>query len=244
MAKKIFKVLIELYDLVFTSRKDDRIGRVITTGTLKIDDLIAIAVLRRSDISPQLMRAVYDFLRELAIEAVCEAKTVEFGLVHNRLGCNGVFIGDHPSWDSKEHSLSLIATAIADVREAIKNINPEVLGMAQSGMFINLLTDVSSGEINARITPGGGVNLSGVKIKIAGDAPEVGIHLTEINTGTVTAIPANSVLVNDPSKITFIVPTNLSTGDYKLSITTQFLPNNALLKEPRNYVFDYVLACN
>jgi hypothetical protein len=116
--------------------------------------------------------------------------------------------------------------------------------MAQSGMFINLLTDVSSGEVNARIIPGGGVNLSGIKIRIAGEAPEVGIHLTEINTGTVTDIPATSVLVNDPSKITFIVPTDLPTGDYKLSITTQYLPNNALLKEPRNYVFDYVLACN
>jgi hypothetical protein len=244
MSKKIFKVLIELYDLVFTSRKDDRIGRVITTGTVKISDLIELAQSRRSDISPQIMRAVYDTLRDLAIEQVCEAKTVEFGLGHNRLGCNGVFIGDRPTWDGREHSLSLLATAAADVREAIKNIVPEVLGMAQSGMFINLLTDVTSGEVNARITPGGGVNMSGVKIKVIGDAPEVGIHLTEINTGTVTAIPATSILVNDPSKVTFIVPANLPTGDYKLSVTTQYLPNSVMLKEARTYVFDYVLACN
>jgi hypothetical protein len=163
--------------------------------------------------------------------------------VHNRLGVNGVFIGDHPVWDSSKHSLQLIATATVDVREAIKNIIAEVRGMAQSGLFINTLTDVVSGEVNARLTPGGGVNLTGVKIKIAGDAPGVGLHLTEINTGTVTDIPVTSVLINDPSNLTFIVPANLPAGDYKLSLITQF-SHGITLKEPRTYTFDYVLACN
>jgi hypothetical protein len=52
--------------------------------------------------------------------------------------------------------------------------------MAASGTYVNTLTDVASGEVNSRLTPGGGVNLTGVKIKIAGDAPGVGIHLKEM----------------------------------------------------------------
>ncbi|MDR1583730.1 MAG: DUF4469 domain-containing protein [Prevotellaceae bacterium] len=242
MSKRIFKVFVELYELVFTSRKD-RIGRVVSTGSMKIDDLIAIAVSRRSDISPQLMRAVYDILRNIAIEEVCKSKHVEFGLSYNKLSSNGTFIGDHPAWDDKINSLSLLSVASADVREIIKEIEVEVLGMASSGICINLLTDVVSGEVNSRITPGGGVNLAGVKIKIAGDAENVGLHLTEIVTGTITDIPITSVLVNAPSKLTFIVPPDLPTGDYKLSITTQF-SHAVMLKEPRTYLFDYVLACN
>jgi hypothetical protein len=241
---KLFKVFVELYDLLITARKDDRSGRVVSTGSLKIDDLIAIAVTRRSDINAVTMKASYEILKEIALEEVCGAKLVEFGLTHNRLGVDGVFIGDHPVWNGNEHSLLLLATATTEVRNAIKNIAAEVRGMAQSGLFINSLTDVTSGEVNARITPGGGVNLTGVKIKIAGDAPGIGLHLTEINTGTVTEIPMTSIPVNDPSKITFIVPSDLPTGDYRLSITTQFLPNAILLKEPRTYVFDYILACN
>jgi hypothetical protein len=243
MAKKLFKVLIELYELVITQRKDDRIGRIVSTGSLKIDDLIEIAKSRRSDISPQLMRAVYDILREVALEEVCNSKNVEFGLTHNRIGVNGVFIGDHPSWDSTVNSLSLVSIATAEVRETLtNNIEVEILGMAQSGVFINTLTDVASGEINARITPGGGVNLSGVKIKIAGEASGVGLHLTEINTETVRDIPLTSVLVNEPSKITFIVPADLPAGDYRLSLITQFA-SGSVLKEPRTYVFDYILVC-
>ncbi|MDR1594946.1 MAG: DUF4469 domain-containing protein [Prevotellaceae bacterium] len=241
MSKK-FKVLIELYDLVLTPRKDDRTGRVVSTGSVKIDDLIAIAA-KRSDISPELMKAVYDLLKGVALDEIRSLKHVEFGLTHNRLGCDGIFIGDHPAWDPNVNSLYLVSTATAEVREAVKDAELEILGMASSGTYINTLTDAVSGKVNTCITQGGGVNLSGVRVKIAGEAEGVGLHLTEINTGAVTDIPKTSVLINDPSSLTFIVPADLPAGDYKLSLTSQFA-HGAMLKEPRTYTFDYVLICN
>jgi hypothetical protein len=236
-------VIVELYELLITSRKDDRSGRVVSTGSLKIDDLIAIAVARRSDINAVTMKAAYEILKEVALEEVCNAKQVEFGLSHYGLKVNGVFTGDHPAWKDGEHHLVLGAVATAEAREAVKSIAVEVIGMAASGTYINTLTDVVSGEIDAVITAGGAINLTGVKIKIAGDAPGVGLHLTEINSGAIVDIPSTSIAVNEPSRITFIVPANLPAGDYKLSLVTQFT-SNALLKEPRTYVFEYVLACN
>jgi hypothetical protein len=241
---KIFKVFVELYELFFTTRKDDRSGRVVSTGSIKIGDIIAIATGRRSDINAATMLAVYQILREVALEEVCNAKNVEFGLTHNHLGVDGVFIGDHPTWDKLKDRLVLDASACADVRKAIESIDVEILGMASSGMFINTLIDVTSSEINERITPGGGVNLTGVKIKIAGDAAENGIYLTDINSEIDTKIATNAILINDPSKISFIVPADLPAGDYKLKITTQYASSGGFLKDPRTYVFDYVLECN
>jgi hypothetical protein len=169
---------------------------------------------------------------------------VEFGLGYNSLCVDGVFIGDHATWDPKKNKLVLTTTPSADVREAIKNVVIEVLGMAQSGLFVNTLTDVTTEEVNTCITPGGGVNLSGVKIKIVGDEPGVGLYLDEVNTSAEVTIPKAAILINDPSKITFIVPADLPAGDYKLKIVTQYSTNQVLLKEPRTYVFDYILACN
>jgi hypothetical protein len=239
---KVFKIIVELYELLITGRKDDRIGRVVSIGSLKVDDLIHVAVTRRTDLNPVTLKAAYEILKETAIEEVCGGRQVEFGLTHCRLNVNGVFIGDHASWSDGEHKLFLQATPTAEVRNALKNITVEVRGMAQSGAFINMLTDVATGEINTRITPSGGVNVTGVKIKVAGNAPGVGIFLTEINGGDPIMIPATSILINDPSKISFIVPSFLSPGDYRLSIVTQF-SGNTTLKEPRTCVFDSILAC-
>ncbi|MDR2119444.1 MAG: DUF4469 domain-containing protein [Tannerella sp.] len=240
---KIFKVIVELYDLLITARKDDRCGRVVFTGSLKVDDLIAIAVTRRTDINAVTLKASYEILKEIALEEVCNSKQVEFGLTHNSLGVDGSFIGDHAVWDSSKNSLLLHAPATLETRNALKTLAVEVRGMASSGLYVNTLTDVSSGAVNSHLTPGGGVNLTGVKIKITGDEKKVGIFLTEINTSLVTQIPPEAILINDPSKITFITPAALPTGDYKLSITTQFSGSAIPLKEPRTYVFDYVLAC-
>jgi uncharacterized protein YciU (UPF0263 family) len=133
---KLFKVFVELYELLLTARKDDRSGRVVSTGLLKIDDLIAIAVTRRSDINAATMKASYEILKEVAMEELCNAKQVEFGLTYNGLGVDGVFVGDHPSWDSTHHLL-LRSSATAEVRNALKNISVEVLGMASSGLYIS-----------------------------------------------------------------------------------------------------------
>jgi hypothetical protein len=56
-------------------------------------------------------------------------------------------------------------------------------------------------------------------------------------------VPTGAIAINEPSKITFVVPSDLPAGDYKLSITTQFTSGAVPLNEPRTYVFNYVLAC-
>ena len=180
---KLFKIIVELYDLVITKRKDDRYGRVVSMGSLKADDLIALAVARRTDLSPELIRAAYNLLKGIALEEVCNGKNVEFGLSHYSLVSEGIFIGDHAHWDTEVNKLMISSVSTLEARKALENIEVEVRGMASSGLCINKVTDVASGEDNERLTPGGAVNMTGVKIRIAGDSPDNGIFLTEINTG-------------------------------------------------------------
>jgi len=234
-------VTVELYDLTITERKDDRFGRVVTTKSLNENDLINIAVSRRTDLSGSTMRATMDILKEIAREQIANGASVSFGLGYFGLGVNGVFIGDNAKWDASIHSLSIRVTPTADLRNAAKAAVVDVRGMAEIGTVINSVTDVSSGELNNRLTVGGGVNITGSKIKIAGDNAANGISLINQATSDATLIAANAILTNDPSKISFIVPAGLVSGDYKLSIATQYSSTKTLLKEPRVFVFDYVL---
>ncbi|MDR1121816.1 MAG: DUF4469 domain-containing protein [Dysgonamonadaceae bacterium] len=235
-------VFVELYDLTLSERTDDRFGRVVTTKSLHEGDLINIAVKRRTDLSPTTLRASLDILKEIAIEEIANGASVQFGLGFFGLDVRGVFIGDHAQWNPEVNSLHVKTAAGVELRTAIKDAHVKVLGLANSGTVVNTLIDKSSGEENTRLTPGGGVNLTGSKIRIAGESADNGIRLIDQNSGVEYLIPIESVLVNDPKKVTFIVPANLPFGDYKLSLTTQFTSGSALLKEPRPYLFDYVLA--
>ena len=243
MKHKLFKVIIQLYAMVFQSCKDTWTGRVVSTGSLKIDDVIELAVSRRTDLNPATLKAGYEILKEVVLEQILEGKYVEFGLSHYGLGVRGPFKGEHPSWDDNVNSLYLRATTIALAREALKTILKEVRGVAATGIAVNTLTDKTSGKINTWLTPGGGVILKGYRIKIDGKAAGVGLFLTNVGTGEVTQVPMVSILDNDAGLVTFIVPANLIAGEYLLSIVSQFSPSNVELKEPRTYVFDHVLTC-
>jgi hypothetical protein len=242
MSRKKYRVIVELYSLLFANRKNDRFGRVVVTRSVSENELIDIAVKRRTDLNPTTLRASLDILKEIAKEEIADGASVHFGLGYFSLMSNGVFIGDNPNWNPDRHSLRANIQPSMDLRNILKDIEVEVRGMAQSGSYINSVSDVASGEVNTRLTPGGAVNVFGGKIRIAGESPDNGIRLTEQNSGEVVDIALNTVALNEPSRIAFVVPADLPTGDYKLSITTQCGKGTELLKKPRTYTFDYVLV--
>jgi len=234
-------VIVELYDLTLTERKDDRFGRVVTTKSLNEDDLISIAVSRRTDLNPTTMKSALSIMKDIAIEQIANGASVKFGLGYFNLGVSGVFIGDNARWDSSQQSLWVKASPCSELRQAVAACAIDVRGMAAVGVAINTLVDVASGEESSRLTPGGGVNITGSKIKIDGEDPSVGLKLINESTKAEVPIPKTSILVNTPSKITFIVPVDLPNGDYKLSLTTQHMQGTKFLKDPRTCIFDYIL---
>lgn len=234
-------VIVELHDLVLTERKDDRFGRVVTTRSLTEDDLVKIAVSRRTDLSSTTLKASLEILKQIAIEQITNGASVRFGLGYFGLLVNGVFIGDSARWDSSLHSLNVNSTPVAELREAVRATSVEVRGLAATNLSISLLLDVSSGEENKRLTPGGGINLTGNKIRIEGDAKGVGISLINQASNEEIPVPMNAILINEPSRVSFVAPPTLSSGDYKLSLTTQHSSGKTMLKEARTFLFEYIL---
>lgn len=240
MAKEKKKVSVELYHMPLTGRTDDRIGRVVSTGTRTIDDLIKVAVKRRTGLNATTLRASYDILKEVATEEVCEGASVEFGLGYFKIVVSGLFYGDNASWNPSRNSIKAVAVPTSEFRQTAKGTPVQMRGMASTGAFINTVTDVNTGEVNTRLTPGGGVNLKGSKMKI-GKLPGEGIRLIRQDNGDEIWIPMNSVLTNESSKISFIVPATLTPGDYLISISTSYTGSGASLKNYRTFIFDQIL---
>jgi hypothetical protein len=239
-SKEKNSVLVELYDLKFSKETDDRSGRVIPPQSLSENDLINIAVSQRTDLHAETLRASFDLLKAIAIHELANGCLVEFGLGYFSLTVKGVFIGNHAPWNPAANKLRVRIDPGKKLRKAIDDAHVEVRGMANSGAIVNSLTDLVSGEINTRLTPGGGATLSGSKIRIAGKNPGNGIRLIDQGTREVYAIPKESLILNDPKTVSFIIPA-LPPGHYKLELTTQFTTARTMLKEPRTYLLDCVL---
>lgn len=234
-------VVVELYDLPISQRKDDRFGRVVTSKSLNEDDLIELAVANRTEFNRSTLRAALDILKDIAAEQIVNGAAVSFGLVHFNVVVNGIFTGDNANWNKEKNRLSFRIIPANILRNKLKLTEVQVRGMAATGTVVNTVYDLLSAEENNRLTAGGGVNLSGTRLKIAGDNPAVGISLIHTETKEVARIPFTSIMVNTPSKLSFIVPATLAPGDYKLCICTQFSRSGVLLKQPQTYCSDYLL---
>jgi hypothetical protein len=239
MAENKNRVYVELYDAPLTQRKDDHIGRVLNNGSANIDDLVADAVERGTDISPVTLRASYDLLKTSALSRVLRMQRVEFGLGIVYVEPTGIFIGDAARWDSSGNRLVAKFLSSKELREALKSADVEVLGMAQVPNMISSVEDVVTGEVNVCLTRGGMAHIHGSKIKIAGANASVGLKLMQ--STAIRDIPTTAIGINDPSRVSFVVPADLDPGEYTLSIVTQYTGSGIELKNPRTVTLEYPL---
>jgi hypothetical protein len=241
MAENKNKVYVELYDSPLTPRKDDRIGHILSNGSASINDLIDDAVSRGTDVNPTTLKASYDLLKTAAMSRALRAQRVDFGLGIFYLESTGSFIGDAAKWDGSKNRLIVKALPSTEIREAVKSVSVEVMGMARVPNMISSVVDVFTGQENVCLTRGGMAHINGSKIKIAGSSPEVGLKLTKQPDGNVWNILLTSIGVNDPSRISFVVPTDLPPGEYVLTIVTQYSGGGVELKNPRILTLEYHL---
>jgi hypothetical protein len=236
------KVYVELYDAPLTQRKDDRIGRVLNNGSASIDDLIADAVSRGTDISPVILRASYDLLKTSALRRVLRMQRVDFGLGIIYTESTGIFIGDGAKWDSERNRLIGKVLPSKELRDALKDVEVEVLGMAKVPNMISSVEDVITGQVNVCLTRGGMAHIYGSKIKITGSDPEVSLRLAPSGAGEVLTVPTTAIGINNPSRVSFVVPADLPPDDYTLSIITQYTGGGTGLKHPRTVTLGYSLT--
>ncbi|MDR2041443.1 MAG: DUF4469 domain-containing protein [Tannerella sp.] len=236
-------VIVELFDNPLTETPDDRYGRVVNLASINEDTLIDRSLKHGFNGNAESMKAAYNALKHEALQAVVRGEIVNFGLGHLLLDVEGVFTGDVADWDPDKHKLVVTVTASKELREVLKTVPVRVIGMAPDQAAIAQVTDVASGKVNEKITPGGMVSVKGSRIKIAGTDSAVGLFLTNQDTQDAVQIPTTAIGQNDPKKIMFVAPADLAAGSYLLSVVTQYSGHSTrLLNSPRTIIFRQILT--
>ena len=129
------------------------------------------------------------------------------------------------------------------IKKDLKDISVIVGEVVEGLPTITKVTDVFTGEVNAKLTPGNTLNGEGKRIKIVGaEGSSVGFFFVKAEGETETAVPMTSVSRNDPSYFSFIIPA-LADGKYYLEVATQYGGNTKqLLEGSRRNRFPYLLA--
>lgn len=227
-----------------TERPDDYTFNVTYQARRSVQDICKLAAAGGSKFSASELQSAYNDLMAQAETELFNASTVEFGFSYNSLGVSGPFIGPGAQFDPEKNTVELRCSPSTAYKETLKSISVIVSGTNDGLPVITRVFDKTSGTENDVITPGGGLNGEGIRVRIVGEEDKtVGFIFVDTETEQEYPVPEKNLLVNTPTTFTFIIP-NLPGGkNYYLDIATQWGGNTkTILKEPRRNRFPYVLS--
>jgi hypothetical protein len=118
---------------------------------------------------------------------------------------SGVFDSPDAPFDPGKHKVHIkLQTGVA-LRTAVAEVKTRRVAAVVTGTVITAVTDLKTGAINATLTPGHDAKVSGVKLRITGSDPTVGLYFV-LATGDAVKVDISDVVVNNSSELIVLVP--------------------------------------
>ncbi|MDY3521478.1 DNA-binding domain-containing protein [Riemerella anatipestifer] len=200
-------------------------------GSLGITEIIEALKKEGMEIQTETAVDIITRFNRKASELVLNGYSVNTGLVYMRPAIKGVFYDK--TWDKENHSVYVNVNQGTDLRKAANDTKVEILGEQSSPMSVFSITDKATGKVDGTLTKGKNAEIKGTYIKIDGDNPKNGIVFKNLDTQNEIKLAKDNIVINEPSRVLILVPSDLEAGNYELSITTQSSTGSVLLKEPR-----------
>ncbi|MDR7693691.1 DUF4469 domain-containing protein [Riemerella anatipestifer] len=200
-------------------------------GSLGITEIIDALKKEGMEIQTETAIDIITRFNRKASELVLNGYSVNTGLVYMRPAIKGVFYDK--TWDKEKHSVYVNVNQGTDLRKAANDTKVEILGEQSSPMSVFSITDKVTGKADGTLTKGKNAEIKGTYIKIDGDNPKNGIVFKNLDNQNEVKLAKDSIVLNEPSRLLILVPSDLEAGNYELSITTQSSTGSVLLKEPR-----------
>lgn len=120
---------------------------------------------------------------------------------------------------------------------------PAVVGPLLNGAVAATRT-AADGTTTRVPQAGKNITLTGRNLKLAGTDPAVGITFTSVETPSKKVfVPAEDVTINEPKRLIFVLPTGITDGLWRVSISTQYgSGSNRVVKNLRTYELDEPIA--
>ena len=247
LSRILHHIRVKLYpNYLPNAGKGTYIARTDSDKTVDIKDICSIIVTRTGFEGQfeSLFNHVTQFFDEL-IYQLFDGFTINLGYISIHPNVGGVFQTPDEPFDPKKHPISFRFCTLSKLRSLAKNIDVEIVGVADTNGYIGEFHDFEAQSTNAVFVPGDQFAVCGHKIKIAGDDPSCGVYIVPVDD------PAHPIKItrladNTASRITGVLPNN-HTGLplHRIEIRTQYTGSGtSTLKAPRVIASAFTLEEN
>lgn len=234
MAEEIkYQINVQLADNPLTpDNPNDVIAVPVSLGPADEERILAEMKAEDSGLRKETILHVFELEKRVIKRLLMTGYKINTGLYHASVDLRGIVSGGQ--WNPEKNSIVVNFNVGADLREAIKNTTINIIGRKDPAISISSVQDVATRAEDASATPGRAFTLTGQNIRLQGDDPSVGLTLIDAD-GAETPVAQDLWVINDPSRVTFIIPADLEPGTYTLRLTTQYSGHSkTLLKSPRS----------
>jgi hypothetical protein len=234
MAKKILKAWLKKNPL--TEDPNDYVAVLSSNGSITEDDLIDEIMSEGIELKRDTVKSVVTRYNNKVIDKVLSGYNVNAGITYLRPVIKGAFYDK--TWNPAVNSVHINIGAGVALRKAAEEVSVEILGIHADMIELFGIVDLFTGKTDGALTKGRNAELKGSYIKIVGEDPAVGITFRNLATQEKTLLAASDIVINEPSRLLLFVPDTLASGEYDLTVTTQFTKGNDLIKKPRSITLD------
>lgn len=228
-------------NLLTTDDANDYVAEVSTIKTtLHNEDLARRIVAEGSEIKYDTLLSVLGQRDRIVRTALQEGSSVLDGVCQISPRITGRWVGANAKFDPAVHKITVDLVASSELRKSFEVVGVEVLGTKAVSGSIGMVTDTATGRRDGFATPKDDIVLSGAKIRVAGDDANNGVYLVNLSTQTRTRVERR-LTTNDPKTVIARLPEELTTGEYRVEVVTQFSSSGTMLKAPRTIAYERTL---
>jgi hypothetical protein len=224
---------------------NDYFVRTIVLGTLYHDDIISrLNVKQIATFNVDGSAFVKHYLNECAV-AVSEGYNVVTDLFHASVGTHGSILSQDLGHNIPASKLdvrinfaqgSAARAAIADTQVHVEE-QPAV-----KGPDVQSVTNPVYNEPNV-LNVGAMALIQGLRIAIRGDkTDEIGVFFKAEPDGVEIRVPAEHISPNTPTRLQFVLPAEVYSGDWWITVRTQFTgASDKFTKEIREFRYPFII---
>ena len=216
-----------LRENLLTAAPDDFMAQVQDVRSYTIDEIIDLMMEKGSTLTKADVKAVLQIYGEVVSTIIKDGSSVNTPLMNTSLSISGVFNGANDTFDKKRHTVNLNITAGTALKAALGKIKCEKTGTTSTDPYISEVKDIVSGAVNAELTKGGVVQVTGSRLKFDAKDAAQGIFFVP-ETGA--PVRAAVIAENKPARLMAIIPADLAAGTYYIEVRTKYTVGGKPLK--------------